>query len=306
MIAVLGGINMDLVSLAPRFPKPGETVIGTRFVTYPGGKGANQAVACARLGAKTWMVGCVGGDMFGPQLIQALKTAGVDTSAVRVNPNDSSGIAVITIDSTAQNSIVQILGANTTCNSVEVEQVQRLLMKAEVLMLQQEVPIKVSLEAAKSAHALGRTVILDPAPARNAPPELYKHCDYITPNETEAAALVGFAVTDVPSAERAAKQLLALGVKCAIIKMGEKGAFYVTREASGFVPAFKVRAVDTVAAGDAFNGGLAVALTEGKDLDEVVRFANACGALKVTKVGAQDGMPSRKEVDAFLAQGRTR
>ena len=303
MIVVLGGINMDLVTLAPRFPQAGETVIGTRFLTYPGGKGANQAVACARLGAKTSMVGRVGGDVFGSQLLEALKAARVDVSRVRPDQDNTSVIAVINMDATAQNRIIQVLGANSACDDTEARSAVEALHDASVLLLQLEVPVEVSLSAARQAAVLGRCVILDPAPARDIPDEFYRYCDYITPNETEAAALVGFPVTDIPSAEKAAGELLQRGAKCVIIKMGEQGACYATVGDSGHVPAFRMKAVDTVAAGDAFNAGLAVALAESKGLSNALGWASAAGALSVTRVGAQDSMPYRHQVETMLSEG---
>ena len=191
-IVVLGGINMDLVTVSPRFPQPGETVVGTRFITYARGKGANQAVAAARMGARCAMVGRVGGDNFGTQLLDGLAMAGVDVSGVGVNPDQSSGIAVIGVDETGQNCITQVLGANNTCGSEEADSVRRALPGASALLLQLEVSPELSLEVAGDAKAMGITVILDPGPVRSVSDELLGICDVITPNETEAQALVGF------------------------------------------------------------------------------------------------------------------
>ena len=229
---------MDLVAFTPRFPEPGETVIGSRFLTYPGGKGANQAIAAARMGADVRMIGRVGDDAFGGQLLDTLRDTGVDVSGVATEPESTSGIAAISIDSSGQNRIVQILGANHTCGSAEVGRVREALVDASVLMLQLEVPIDVSLAAAEEAVALNVEVMLDPGRARRLPQELYKLCGYITPNETEAQALVGFAVVDTASAERAALDILSRGAGCAIIKMGPLGAYCATKETRGHVPAF--------------------------------------------------------------------
>jgi len=305
-IVVLGGINIDLVTIAPRFPEPGETVVGSRFLTYPGGKGANQAVATARMGAQVRMIGRVGGDAFGGQLLDSLRGNGVDVSGVAIDPGSASGIAVINIDASAQNRIVQILGANHTCGEAEAQRTRSALADASVLMLQLEVPVEVSLAAAREAASMKKAIILDPGPARPLPTEFYSYCSYITPNETEAEALVGFPVVGVSSARRAAKELLDRGVGCAIIKMGSQGAYYATREASKYLPAFPVEAVDTVAAGDAFNGALAMALAEGRGLGEAMRWAMAAGALAVTRVGAQDSMPHRRDVEAFLLVQQSR
>lgn len=303
-IVVLGGINMDLVTVSPRFPEAGETVVGDRFLTYPGGKGANQAVAAARMGASAVMVGRVGNDIFGPQLIDALAASGVDVSGVAVEAGATSGLAVINVDATSQNRIIQVLGANDTCGEAEAEQVMRALDGASTLLLQLEVSVDLSLKVARQAAALGKRVILDPGPVRPLPPETYEKfyacCRIITPNETEAQALVGFPVTDVPSAAKAASTLVEWGVDIAIIKLGAQGAYYATRERGGHMPAISVKAVDSVAAGDAFNGALAAALAGGDDLDRAMRVATAAGALAVTKFGAQDSMPARQEVEALL------
>ncbi|MFQ6027509.1 MAG: ribokinase [Dehalococcoidia bacterium] len=304
-IVVLGGINMDLVTLTERFPEAGETVVGSRFLTYAGGKGANQAVAAARLGARVAMVGRVGTDIFGPQLIDALSASGVDVSGVGFSANTSSGIAVISIDETAQNRIIQVLGANDTCGEAEAYQVSEMLSSASVLMLQLEVSIELSLRLAQSAFARGKTVILDPGPVRPLPSAFYSCCSVITPNETEAQALVGFPVVDRASAAQAAGALLGQGVSQAIVKLGEQGAYYATIQGGEYVRPFPVQAVDSVAAGDAFNGALAVALSEGKSLAEGVRMGSAAGALAVTKVGAQDSMPRREEVEALLRSRRS-
>ncbi|MCI0800269.1 MAG: ribokinase [Chloroflexi bacterium] len=299
-VVVLGGINMDLVTMSSRFPLPGETVVGDRFLTYPGGKGANQAVAAARMGARVAMVGRVGDDVFGPQLKESLAADGIDVSGVAVEEGSSSGIAVVSIDASGQNQIIQILGANTTCGQGEAEQVRRALGPASVILLQLEVSIDLSLQVARDAFALGKTVILDPGPARPLPAEFYSYCSVITPNETEAQALVGFPVTDQASAARAAEELLGRGVGAAVIKLGAQGAFYATREDSEFVLPFPVRAVDSVAAGDAFNGALAVSLAEGMTLAQSLRVASAAGALAVTVSGAQDSMPSRADVETLI------
>ena len=261
-VVVLGGINMDLVAVTSRFPEAGETVLGSRFLTYPGGKGANQAVAAARMGATTTMVGRVGDDMFGPQLTDALTASDVDVSGIAVAPGVSSGIAVIEIDGSAQNRIVQIPGANGTCGEPEAARVAQAMAHGSTLLLQLEVSIELSPQVAQEAAALGKTVILDPGPVRPLPEEFYFCCDVITPNETEA---------------QAADQLLARGVSLAVIKLGAQGAYYATTEGGQFVPPFPVVAVDSVAAGDTFNGALAA-----------------------TKSGAQDAMPTRVEVEALL------
>jgi ribokinase len=302
-VVVLGGINMDLVTVTHRFPEAGETVVGDRFLTYPGGKGANQAVASARMGARAAMVGRVGSDVFGQQLKDALSASGVDVVGVDIAPGATSGIAVIEIDGSAQNRIIQILGANDTCGEAEAGRVRRALADASTLLLQLEVSVELSLQVAREAIAQGKTVILDPGPVRSFPEEFYAYCSVITPNETEAQSLVGFPVVDRSSAAQAAGQLLARGVGAAVVKLGAQGVYYATSEGGGYVPPFPVEAADSVAAGDAFNGALAVSMAEGATLAQSVRVAAAAGALAVTKPGAQDSMPDREEVEELLRLG---
>ena len=303
-IIVLGGINMDLVTFSARFPQPGETVVGSSFLTYAGGKGANQAVAAARMGARSAMVGRVGGDIFGPQLLDGLSAAGVDISSITVNPDESSGIAVIGIDETAQNRITQILGANNTCGPAEAAAVKRGLPGASFLLLQLEVSLELSLEAARDARAQGVMVMLDPGPVRPVPAELLSLCDVITPNETEAQALVDFPVTGAESAAKAASALIERGVATVVVKLGAQGAYFANRDSRGLAPPFDVVAVDSVAAGDDFNGALAVSLAEGKELEEAVTIASAAGALAVTRTGAQDSMPQRGLVEDLVRSQR--
>ena len=302
-VVVLGGLNMDLVTYSDRFPGAGETIAGDRFLTYAGGKGGNQAVAAARMGARTAMVGRVGDDIFGPQLIDGLRSEGIDSSWVSMATGESSGIASICIDRTGQNRIIQVLGANSTCGAEQASAVASALLGANTLMLQLEVPMEVSLAAARDARSHGKNVILDPGPVRVMPPSLIAYSNIVTPNETEAEAIVGFRVNNRDTAARAAEALLSKGADIAVVKLGSQGAFYASEEASGFQPAFTVRAVDTVAAGDAFNGALAVCLAEEMPLPDAVRVACAAGALAVTTRGAQDSMPTRAAVDNLLATG---
>lgn len=304
-VIVFGSINMDLVARTPRLPAPGETITGHDFFTAPGGKGANQAVASARLQAPTTMVGRVGGDAFGMQLRQNLAEAGVDTAGVLTDSSITSGVAVIAVDDTAQNNIIIIPGANGQVGPADVDRLNQYLAGARVLLLQLEVPLAATLAAARAARQQGVLVVLDPAPARELPAELYQAVDVLTPNEVEAGQLAGFAVKNREDAARAAQTLLERGVATAIIKMGAQGAFYTTHagaDSSGFVPAFQVKAVDTVAAGDAFNGALAAALVEDRSLPEAVRWGAAAGALSATKAGAQPSMPARAEFDIFLKE----
>ena len=294
---------MDLVTMAPRFPAAGETVVGTRFLTYGGGKGANQAVAAARMGGRTTIIGRVGDDVFAPQALRALVDWGVDVSRVGVTPETSTGLAIISINDAAQNQIIQVLGANDTCGEEEAANVMALLDEASTLLLQLEVSIDLSLRCARAAKERGVRVILDPSPVRPLPDEFYSCCDIITPNETDAQALVGFPVNDGDSAAKACEILLARGIATVIVTLGPQGSFYASNTgAHGFVPANPVEALDSVGAGDAFNGALAVALAEGSELEKAISIASAAGALSVTRSGAQDSMPDRADVEAFLAE----
>lgn len=303
LILSLGGINMDLVTFADRLPADGETVVGSRFVTYAGGKGANQAVAVARMGTRSAMVGRVGNDVFGPQLIELLQSAGVAKDAVGVSEGVSSGIAVISVGEGGQNRIVQVLGANDTCGEGEFDAIVGLLPDTSAVLLQLEVSVELSLRVAALAASQGVSVVLDPGPVRPVPSEFYRHVAVITPNETEAEALVGHPVADLDAARAAADELLNRGVGAAVIKLGAMGAYWSDRNDCGHVPPFPVTAVDTVAAGDAFNGAMAVALSEGCSLLEAVRWGCAAGALAVTTVGAQDSMPTRDAVTQLLNGG---
>ncbi|MCY4581646.1 MAG: ribokinase [Chloroflexi bacterium] len=305
-IVVLGSINMDLVGTAPRLPSPGETVLGGDFSTAPGGKGANQAVAAARMGASVRMIGRVGGDVFGPMLRYNLSSNGVDVSGVAYDPDAPSGVAMILLDASRENRILVASGANMRCDDTQVDAVASALEGADALMLQCEIPADVSLKAARIAKEMGVRVVWDPAPVEGFPPEAYGLVDVLTPNQAEAAALTGIEVTDAASAEAAARVLVERGVRAAVVKMGEAGAFYLAKEGGGHVPPFEVDAVDTVAAGDAFGAAMTCALAEGKPLNEAVRYGAAAGALAITRPGAQEAMPSRAEVDALLSSGRMR
>ncbi len=299
-IVVLGGLNMDLIGVTPRVPSPGETVMGDHFYTAPGGKGGNQAVAAARMGASVRMVGRVGGDVFGPTLLEDLEKEGIDVTGVEVDGDHASGIAMILLDGDRQNYITAIYGANMQCDHSQVRAAEHGLEHADALMLQMEVPFEISLQAALSAKEHGVTVIWDPAPPRLVTKETMSAIDVITPNQGEAEFLTGTAVHDTDSARAAATELVEMGVGAAVVKLGDQGAYYVSQETAGFVPAFPVRQVDTIAAGDAFGGAMAVGLARGMDLAEAVGLGSAAGALAVTKPGAQEAMPMADEVDALL------
>jgi len=297
---VLGSVNMDLVVTAPRLPLPGETIVGDEFHTSPGGKGANQAVAAARLGAEVRMVGRVGDDAFGSVLRQGLESHGVDVSRVALDPDSPSGTAIILLDADRQNHIVAVYGANMRCDGEQVRDTESALEGADCLLLQLEVPLETSLAAARIARRLGITVILDPAPASELPPSAYSAVDVLTPNQTEAADLTGRAVNDVAEGRIAAGDLRRRGVGAAVVKLGPQGAVYASAEADGYMPAFKIEVADTIAAGDAFGGALGVALAEGISLKDAVRFGAAAGALAVSRPGAQRATPGRADVARIL------
>ena len=316
VIVVLGSINMDLVGAAPRLPSPGETVLGGDFFTAPGGKGANQAVAAARMDASVRMIGRVGSDLFAPQLLNNLSANGIDVTGVMQDPDAPSGVAMILLDASRENRILVASGANMRCDDTQVDAVKSALEGADALMLQCEIPPAVSLKAARVAKEMGVLVVWDPAPADAFPPEAYGLVDVLTPNQAEATALTGIDVTDVASAKSAARALVSRGVRAVVVKLGEHGAFYFSNAGafsqpdaasgyqpdagSGYVPPFEVEAVDTVAAGDAFGAAMTCALAEGMPLGEAVRYGAAAGALAVTRPGAQQAMPTRADVESLL------
>ena len=300
VIVVFGGINMDLVSTTLRMPMPGETVFGDSFHTAPGGKGANQAVAAARLGADVRMVGRVGADDFGSTLIDGLRRESIDVSRVDVDPNNHSGIAMILLDGERQNYIVATYGANLACDRAQVNAVSEALEGADALLLQLEVPLEAAKSAATLAKGRGVPVVWDPAPALPIGRDAYEVCDVLTPNQVEAEFLTGIPVVDIDSARRACESLVADGVPTAVVTLGEGGAYYATAEEHGFVPPFAVEVADTVAAGDAFAAALAMGISEGRTLPDAVLYGNSAGALAVTRSGAQEAMPLRREVDKLL------
>lgn len=302
-VVVLGSINLDLVVEVPRLPIPGETVIGNRFFSAPGGKAANQAVAVAKLGTPVSLVGQVGGDSFGKTLLESLSTAGVNVEGITINPHVHSGIASITIDERGANTIACAAGANNFVREDEVRTFQALLPQAKVVLMELGIPLASILVAARESKANNCYTILDPAPApAELPDELYRLVDLITPNEVEASQLVGFTVDGITTARQAAFCLHQMGVKNAIITLGSQGAFCSNATENFWLEAISVPVVDTVAAGDAFNGALAVALASGKSLKEAVRWGTVAGALAVTKNGAQTSLPTRDRFKQLLAQ----
>jgi ribokinase len=305
-ILVIGSLNADLVVRSPRFPEPGETISGGDLQIIPGGKGANQAVAAARQGANVAMIGRVGNDSFGPFLTENLKSNRVNTTHVRTD-DSATGTAIIIVDASGQNSIVLSPGANGNVSSADVEGASTLTPR--LLLLQLEIPIPTVFQAAQYAKANGIRVILNPAPAQSIPNELIALADFIIPNETELGLLTSHEVTDIASAEEAAKILLKQGARNIIVTLGSNGALIVTGDKSMHIPSFKVDVLDTTAAGDAFIGGLASKLIDfdlkkelsDNEFEQAVRYACACGAFAVTKFGAQPSLPTKKEIEKFLS-----
>jgi len=295
-IVVLGSTNTDMVVKAARIPAPGETILGGRFLMNPGGKGANQAVAAARLGGDVVFVAKVGNDLFGREARSLFEKEGICTDYVLTDAEEPSGVALIMVDAKGENCISVASGANGALSPEDIKAARGVIEKAGVLLMQLETPVETVLCAAQWAAAKGVPVVLNPAPACALPDGLLKCLSMITPNETEAELLTGVKVTCETSAARAAKALCAKGVKRVVITLGSKGAFVYSDGQGNLVPAVKVQAVDTTAAGDVFNGALAVALTEDHPLVAAVSFASKAAAISVTRMGAQASAPYRDEI----------
>jgi ribokinase len=297
-VLVVGSINMDLVVRTARLPDPGETVPGQSFATIPGGKGANQAVAATRLGASTAMIGCVGDDAFGAELRRVLAADGIDCQGVRAVAGVPTGVALIEVDDTGRNHIVVVPGGNGHLSAADVQAHQALLASARAVVLQLEVPLDTVIFTAARARALGKLVILNPAPAQPLPAELLASTDYLVPNEHEASGLSGVRVDSPAAAAAAAQRLRAQGPRTVIVTMGAAGVVSAGEDGTRHHPARPVKAVDSTAAGDTFIGGLCAALVEGRSLDDAIAFAQAAAAISVTRPGAQTSIPRRDEVQA--------
>jgi len=295
-ILVIGSSNTDMVIKTEKLPVPGETILGGTFLMNPGGKGANQAVAAARLGGKVTFVTKRGNDLFGNQAVGLLMREGVDTQYVVKDMELPSGVALITVDSAGENSIVVAPGSNGNLMQEDIPPHIFETDKFEILLLQLEIPISTVEYSAIAASDHGIKVILNPAPACKLSDNLLKHTWLITPNETEAESITGVTVTDIPSAERVAALIQERGVKNVIITLGEMGAFVKSENYTGLISGVKVKPVDTTAAGDVFNGALAVAVSEGKELKDAVFFANKAASISVTRMGAQASAPYRSEI----------
>lgn len=295
-VVVVGSVNMDLVGRAPRLPVPGETLSGVSFATIPGGKGANQAVAAARLGARTAFLGCVGDDAFGGVLRSGLEAEGIDCRGLRTVSGVSTGVALIMVDDAARNGILIIPGANGRLEEVDLDRNEPRLAGARVVAMQLEIPLATVTHAVSRARALGKLVVLNPAPAQPLPPELLTGVDYLVPNEIEAAALSGLPVDSIEAAAAAGRRLREAGARNVIVTLGGRGVVAVTADGARHHQPPTVHAVDTTAAGDTFIGGLCTALVEDATLEEAIRFAQAAAALSVTRFGAQTSIPHRREL----------
>ncbi|MCA6074325.1 ribokinase [Fulvivirga sedimenti] len=303
-IVVVGSSNTDMIIKVSQLPAPGETVLGGQFIRAAGGKGANQAVAAARAGGKVTFVARVGDDMFGNSAIDGFKSDGINVDHVVKDAEAPSGVAQIMVADDGENCIAVASGANSNLSPQDIDLAINAIGKADILLTQLETPIPTIIRAVELAKSFDKKVILNPAPAHPLPDDLLTNISVITPNETEAALLTGVTVTDEESAARAALVLIGKGIESVIITMGSKGAYVHHNNEGYLVPGFEVDAVDTTAAGDTFNGALAVRLSQGEHFRDAVIFANAAAALSVTRVGAQPSVPILSEVNAFLNERR--
>lgn len=301
-LVVLGSINADHILNINQFPQPGETVIGQQYKVAFGGKGANQAVAAGRSGADIAFIACVGADDIGERIRQQLATDRIDTQPIEAIADSTTGVALIFVNAEGENVIGIDAGANAAVTPDYLNRYRQRVIDADALLMQLESPLETVIAAAKLAKQHQTLVILNPAPACELPDELLAMIDMITPNETEAQRLTGIAVNNDADAERAANILHDKGIGCVIITLGSRGVWLSENGKGKLVPGFKVKAVDTIAAGDTFNGALVTALLEGKVMSDAVRFAHAAAAIAVTRPGAQPSVPWREEIDAFLQQ----
>jgi ribokinase len=295
-IVVVGSTNTDMVVKAARLPQPGETIIGGKFFMFPGGKGANQAVAAARLGGQVTLVANTGNDVFGKQSVSGFKQEGIDTTYIGRDAENPSGVALIGIDAKGENSILVAPGANMALSEADVDSAAEAIQAADVVLVQLEIPLPTVLHVVKRCAEWGRKLIVNPAPAHPLNEAFYKGLFAITPNETETELLTGTRVTDEVSARRAADVLLSRGVQHVIITMGSQGAYLHNADQSVLLPAPTVEAVDTTAAGDVFNGALAVGIADGLPIEQAISVACRAAAISVTRMGAQASAPYQNEM----------
>ena len=297
-ICVIGSLNMDLVVNVDKMPKPGQTIIGSNFKEVPGGKGANQAVAMARLNGNVSMIGKVGEDGFGQTLINALKNDKVDTTYIKTTKG-ATGVALITVDNNAQNSIVVSPGANFEVKEEDIDNNIEAIKNSDIVVLQLETPLNTIKYALKKSKELNKYTILNPAPAVKLDDEIIKNVDLLTPNETELEIISGVNIETEEDIQKAAQIMIEKGVKELIVTLGSKGSLYINKEKSIFKKAYKVQAVDTTAAGDSYTAALAVALSKDQSIEEAMDFASKVGALSVLKEGAQSSLPTLEDVENF-------
>jgi len=299
---VAGSNNFDMVVNAERFPREGENLLASNLKFFPGGKGANQAVAVARLGARVTLIGAVGQDFIGDFLLCNLETSGIDTRWIKRDSSRSTGCAFIAIYPSGNNSIVVDPGANFTLEPADIEKTKQSIAEADAILTVLEIPTETVEATLRAGREAGKLTVLDAGPARRCSVELLRLADIVSPNETELEALSGESVEGRKSARKAAEKLLDLGAKTVVVKLGSDGSMLVNAEGSKHFPAHKIKAVDPTAAGDAFSAALTVKLAAGAAMDDAIRYANAAGALAVTKLGALPSLPTRDEVEAFAAQ----
>ena len=297
-ICVIGSLNMDLVVNVDKMPKPGQTIIGSNFKEVPGGKGANQAVAMARLNGNVSMIGKVGEDGFGQTLINSLKNDKVDTTYIKTTKG-ATGVALITVDNNAQNSIVVSPGANFEVKEEDIDNNIEAIKNSDIVVLQLETPLNTIKYALKKSKELNKYTILNPAPALKLDDEIIKNVDLLTPNETELEIISGVNIETEEDIQKAAQIMIEKGVKELIVTLGSKGSLYINKEKSIFKKAYKVQAVDTTAAGDSYTAALAVALSKDQSIEEAMDFASKVGALSVLKEGAQSSLPTLEDVENF-------
>ena len=296
-IVVVGSSNTDMIIKVPRIPQPGETILGGEFSTASGGKGANQAVAASRAGGDVTFVARVGDDMFGEKAVKGFKEDGINAEYIKIDTEKPSGVAEIFVDEQGENSIAVASGANLNLSTQDIFEIEDTIANSDILLMQLEIPIEVVKAAAKIARKNGVKVILNPAPAQKLDDNLLKNVSVITPNKIEAEMLTGIKINNNSGLEKAANILLSHGIEIAIITLGKKGAYYIDKGNSELISGFKVKSIDSTAAGDIFNGALAVALGENMALKKSLVFANAAAALSVTKLGAQPSAPIREEIE---------
>jgi ribokinase len=299
VLTIIGTSHMDFIAYVDRFPKAGETVLGTGFVTAPGGKGANQAVAASRLGATCYFISKVGDDFIGENLLENARRNDIKTDYIKKDSRSHSGIALIYVNAKGEDMIVVAPGVDMLISEEDIREAEMALSSSKVILTQLEIPIKTAEFAINFAKEMGKKTILNPAPASYLNEKIYRNIDFLTPNKGELEKLSGIKINDDFSILKAARLLISKGVGCVIVTLGKRGAMVVTADENELIPSYDVKVVDTVGAGDAFNGALAFAISLDIDIKEAVRFANIVASIKVTKKGAQTGLPNMKEVIAF-------